>query len=132
LILLLGKNSQKTVIEICGHPSQDGQNEGRRAMWKNQEGHPVKLNNAERPLAGDDVAGMLADLNEQCLALLAEQALHPIPPSPPMFRELVDLWSQLDVHSRRRAAVFLRIIVDDGEHAGGITQGRAASRIAKV
>ena len=83
-------------------------------MWKNQEGHPVKLNNAERPLAGEDVAGMLADLNEQCLALLAEQALHPIPPSPPMFRELVDLWSQLDVHSRRRAAACPYLLMDAG------------------
>jgi hypothetical protein len=83
-------------------------------MWKNQEGHSVKLNNAERPLAGEDVAGMLADLNEQCLALLADQALHPIPPAPPMFRELVDLWSQLDIHSRRRAAACPYLLMDAG------------------
>ncbi len=83
-------------------------------MRKIQEGHSAKHNSAPRPLAGEDLAGMLADLNEQCLALLAEQALHPIPPAPPMFRELVDLWSQLDVSSRRRAAACPFLLMDAG------------------
>jgi hypothetical protein len=43
-------------------------------------------------------------LNEQCLELLSEQAVLRSANAPPMFKELVDLWSQLDVVSRRRAA----------------------------
>jgi hypothetical protein len=85
-------------------------------MWKNNEegGTEGKLNNVERPPAGDDVHGMLTELNEQCLALLTEQALRPIPPTPPMFRELVSLWSQLDVISRRRAAACPYMLMDAG------------------
>ena len=86
-------------------------------MWKNNEAGGAgegKLNSTERPLAGEDVLGMLAELNEQCLALLAEQALRPIPPTPPMFRELVSLWSQLDVNSRRRAAACPYLLMDAG------------------
>ena len=46
-------------------------------MWKNNGdtgGAEAKLNIENRPLAGEDIFGMLAELNEQCLALLAEQA----------------------------------------------------------
>jgi hypothetical protein len=86
-------------------------------MWNNNEeggGAQGKLNSVERPLAGEDVFGMLTELNEQCLALLAEQALRPIPPTPPMFRELVDSWSQLDATSRRRAAACPYLLMDAG------------------
>jgi hypothetical protein len=86
-------------------------------MWQNNEesrGPDGKLNIAARPVAGDDIFGMLTELNEQCLALLAEQAQRPIPPTPPMFRELVDLWSQLDATSRRRAAACPYLLMDAG------------------
>lgn len=86
-------------------------------MWQNNEesrGSDGKLNIAERPLAGEDLFGMLTELNEQCLGLLAEQAQRPIPPTPPMFRELVDLWSQLDPSSRRRAAACPYLLMDAG------------------
>lgn len=88
-------------------------------MWKDDaagDGPRGKLNSRERPLAGEDVLGMLTELNEQCLALLADQALRPIPPPtpPPMFRELVNLWGQLDVNSRRRAAACPYLLMDAG------------------
>jgi len=88
-----------------------------RVMWQNNEetrGPDGKLNIGSRPLAGDDIFGMLTELNVQCLALLAEQALRPTPPTPPMFRELVDLWSQLDPASRRRAAACPYLLMDAG------------------
>jgi len=86
-------------------------------MWKNND-EPVglegKLNSTGRPLAGEDIFGMLAACNEQCLMLLADQALRPVAPPPPMFRELVSLWSQLDVTSRRRAAACPYLLMDAG------------------
>jgi hypothetical protein len=86
-------------------------------MWIDNDesvGSEGKLNSAERPLAGDDIFGMLTQLNEECLALLADQALRPVAPTPPMFRELVSLWSQLDVVSRRRAAACPYLLMDAG------------------
>ena len=86
-------------------------------MWKNNResgGAEDKLNTENRPLAGEDIFGMLAELNEQCLALLAEQALRPVPPAPPMYRELTDLWSQLDGTSRKRAAACPYLLMDAG------------------
>ena len=86
-------------------------------MWQDKEeptGSDRKLNIAQRPPAGDDVFGMLTSLNERCLALLAEQALRPVPPTPPMFRELVGLWNQLDVTSRQRAAACPYLLMDAG------------------
>jgi hypothetical protein len=86
-------------------------------MWNNTEepgGSEGKSNILDRPLAGEDIFGMLAELNEQCLALLAEQALQPVPPAPPMYRELTDLWSQLDSTARRRAAACPYLLMDAG------------------
>jgi len=86
-------------------------------MWQNNEaarGPDGKLNIATRPVAGADIFGMLAELNERCLELLAEQALRPVPPVPPMFRELVELWSQLDPASLRRAAACPYLLMDVG------------------
>jgi hypothetical protein len=56
----------------------------------------------------------LVELNEQCLELLSEQALQRVPNAPPMFRELVDLWSQLNPASRHRAATCPFLLVDAG------------------
>ena len=86
-------------------------------MWKNNEesaGSEGKLNSTERPLAGDDIFGMLTTCNEQCLELLADQALRPLAPAPPMFRELAGLWKQLDAASRRRAAACPYLLMDAG------------------
>lgn len=89
-------------------------------MWQNNEESrdPYgKHNIATRPVAGEDIFGMLAELNERCLALLTEQALRPMPPLPsvpPMFRELPDLWSQLDPAARRRTAACPYLLMDVG------------------
>ena len=89
-------------------------------MWQNNEetrGPDGKLNIATRPVAGEDIFGMLAELNERCLALLAEQALRPVaplPPVPPMFRELPDLWGQFDTAARRRAAACPYLLMEVG------------------
>lgn len=56
----------------------------------------------------------LAELNEQCLELLGEQALQRAPNAPPIFRELLDLWSQLNAASRRRAGACPFLLVDAG------------------
>jgi hypothetical protein len=61
-----------------------------------------------------EILKTLAELNEQCLELLTEDALLRAPNAPPMFRELVDLWGQLDVTSRRRAAACPYLLVDGG------------------
>lgn len=86
-------------------------------MWQNNEEPKSldgKLNIGDRPVAGEDIFGMLTELNEQCLALLAEQALRPVPPPPPMYRELVDLWGRLDAASQRRAAACPYVLMDAG------------------
>jgi hypothetical protein len=57
---------------------------------------------------------ILTELNEQCLELLTEQALTRAPHAPPIFRELADLWGQLNVASRRRAAACPFLLVDAG------------------
>jgi hypothetical protein len=86
-------------------------------MWQNSEvvrssdGNP---NNWEPPWPGGDTLRTLTELNELCLELLAEQALQPLSPAPPMFRELVDLWSQLDSTSRKRAAACPYLLMDAG------------------
>jgi hypothetical protein len=86
-------------------------------MWQNNDvvrssdGNP---NNWEPPSPGGDILRTLAELNELCLELLAEQALQPLPPAPPMFRELMDLWSRLDSTSRRHAAACPYLLMDAG------------------
>jgi hypothetical protein len=58
----------------------------------------------------------LVDLNEQCLELLAEQAIlrTSTPTQSPMFQDLGDLWRRLDAHGRRRAATCPFLLVDAG------------------
>jgi hypothetical protein len=56
----------------------------------------------------------LAELNEQCLELLVEQAALRAPNAPPILRELGNLWAQLDAASRRRAAGCPFLVVDAG------------------
>jgi hypothetical protein len=86
-------------------------------MWQNNavtRGANGNPNSREQPWAGGDIFEALTEVNEMCLELLAEQALQPVTPNPPMFRELVDLWSQLDATSRRRAADCPYLLMDAG------------------
>jgi hypothetical protein len=86
-------------------------------MWQNNavtRGSDGNLKSWEPPRAGGDVLSILTELNELCLELLAEQALRPVSPAPPMFRELVDLWGRIDIHSRRRAAACPYLLMDAG------------------
>jgi hypothetical protein len=77
---------------------------GRHVMWqhneieKSAEGGP---NNWEQPWPCTETLKTLAEVNEQCLELLTEQALLHTSPAPPMFRELAYLWGQLDMSARR-------------------------------
>jgi hypothetical protein len=86
-------------------------------MWKHNDteksshGGP---NSWEKPWPCAETLKTLADLNEQCLELLAEQALLRISTAPPMFRELANLWGQLDAPSRRRAAACPYLLIDAG------------------
>jgi hypothetical protein len=86
-------------------------------MWQYSEvltrtdGNP---NNREQPWPCGEILKILAELNELCLELLAEQALQQASPAPPMFRELVALWSQLDSNSRKRAAACPYLLMDAG------------------
>lgn len=56
----------------------------------------------------------VAELNEQCLELLAEQAMQRATPAAPMLRELKELWRRLDASVRRRAAACPYLLVDAG------------------
>ena len=72
-------------------------------MWQYSEvlnGMDGNPNNREEPWPCGEILKILAELNELCLELLAEQALQQASPVPPMFRELRDLWRQLDSTSR--------------------------------
>lgn len=71
-------------------------------------------NNREEPWPCGEILKILAELNELCLELLTEQALQQVSPAPPMFRELVALWSQLDSTSRKRAAACPYLLMDAG------------------
>ena len=82
-----------------------------KAMEKNADGVPGER---EQPWPCAETLRTLAELNEQCLELLTEQALLRSPSGPPFFRDLVDLWSQLNVSSRRRAATVPYLLVDAG------------------
>lgn len=86
-------------------------------MWRQQE---VQIGTEGNPNRGEQVRlyaetlKTLAELNEQCLELLCEQALLHAPNAPPMFRDLIDLWTQLDAAAIRRAAACPFLLVDAG------------------
>jgi hypothetical protein len=86
-------------------------------MWQNIEvvrSADDNSNNGEEPSRGGEIMRTLTELNELSLELLAEQALQQLTPAAPMFRELVDLWSQLDSTSRKRAAACPYLLMDAG------------------
>ena len=76
--------------------AMDGDSRGGEQTWSNAE-----------------TLRTLTELNEQCLELLREQAL-PGTASAPLFRELTELWIQLDEVARRRAAGCPFLLVDAG------------------
>jgi len=80
-------------------------------MDNKAEGEP---GNGEQAWSCVETLKTLMELNEQCLELLIEEALLRSAHAPPMFRELVELWSQLNVASRRRAAACPFLLVDAG------------------
>lgn len=62
-----------------------------------------------------DALEALAELNEQCLELLAEQAVaRTARPRPAVLRELEGLWCALDTGARRRASRCPFLLVDPG------------------
>jgi hypothetical protein len=56
----------------------------------------------------------LLELNELCLALLAEQAAARTAPASLLLREVAELWRVLDAAARRRAATCPYLLVDAG------------------
>jgi hypothetical protein len=56
----------------------------------------------------------IAELNGQCLELLAEQALSQPGQSNVLLRQIGDIWRSLDVEARRRAAACPYLLVDAG------------------
>ena len=62
----------------------------------------------------------LAELNEQCLELLCEQAAAAVTgrPRPPLMTQLEPLWRALDAPARRRAARCPFLLVDAGLELG--------------
>lgn len=80
-------------------------------MDNNTDGGP---NNWEQPWPCTETLKTLAELNEQCLELMKEEALLRTSPAPSIFRELVDLWAQLDGTSLQRAAACPYLLIDAG------------------
>ena len=56
----------------------------------------------------------LVQLNEACLALLAEQAAVRSAPASPLLRQVGELWRVLDAGARRRAAACPYLLLDAG------------------
>jgi hypothetical protein len=80
-------------------------------MDRNAEGD---ASDWEQPWPCGETLRTLAELNEQCLELLVEQATTQALGAPPMFRDLLDLWTGLDAASRRRAAACPFLLLDAG------------------
>jgi hypothetical protein len=67
-----------------------------------------------QPWLGGTALSVLAELNEQCLALLAEEAAEQPDSSQPLLRELAQLWSSLDAAAMKRAAACPYLLLDTG------------------
>lgn len=68
-----------------------------------------------QPWLGDETLGALAELNEQCLSLLVEQAAVQDPPcAHPLLHDLAQLWSKLDARALKRAAACPYLLIDTG------------------
>lgn len=69
------------------------------------------LTESETPSAG---LASLVELNSTCLALLARQALVPHANASPLLHEFPDLWTNLDLRARLRAAACPYLLLDVG------------------
>lgn len=68
-----------------------------------------------QPWLGGQTLGVLAELNEQCLSLLAEQAAVRNPPyAHPLLCDLAQLWSKLGADALKRAAACPYLLIDTG------------------
>ncbi|HVO46204.1 MAG TPA: hypothetical protein VMT29_07690 [Steroidobacteraceae bacterium] len=86
-------------------------------MSLRKDGGPVRESvepQVREPWSGQETLRCLAELNEQCLALLAEQAERPPPGAVTMLREVADLWARMDEASRARAARCPFLLFDAG------------------
>jgi hypothetical protein len=86
-------------------------------MWQQceqEQGMESEYTRWEDPWPCVETLKTLAELNEQCLELLTEQAMLRTLPAAPMLRELSDLWARLDGPSRRRAAACPYLLIDAG------------------
>jgi len=64
---------------------------------------------------GSETLESVAELNEQCLELIMEEAKScEMPAGPPLVADLRDLWVALDAPARRRAACCPYLLVDSG------------------
>ena len=68
-----------------------------------------------QPWLGGATLSVLAELNEQCLSLLVEEAAVQNPASAqPLLRDLGQLWSKLDAKALKRAAACPYLLMDTG------------------
>jgi hypothetical protein len=68
-----------------------------------------------QPWLGRETLSVLAELNEQCLSLLVEQAaLRESQRAQPLLRDLAGLWKKLDAAALKRAAACPYLLMDTG------------------
>jgi hypothetical protein len=108
-------NLPKYMDALARHLGQHGGGKG-GDMWQHEREIRTEGDNPnfEEPWPCAETLTTLTELNEQCLELLSEQAKLGTSPSSPILRELGDLWSQLDINSRRRAAACPYLLLDAG------------------
>lgn len=69
---------------------------------------------AAQPWLGTVTLNVLAELNEQCLSLMAEEAAQNPTSGQPLLRDLAHLWSKLDAPAVKRAAACPYLLMDTG------------------
>ena len=67
-----------------------------------------------QPWLGRTTLSVLAELNEQCLSLLVEEATHAPASSQPLLCDLAQLWPKLDAQALKRAAACPYLLMDTG------------------
>jgi hypothetical protein len=68
-----------------------------------------------QPWLGGTTLSVLAELNEQCLSLLVEEAaMHRSAGAHPLLRDLAQLWAKLDAKALKRAAACPYLLMDTG------------------
>jgi len=83
---------------------------GDTVMLRNEALLPLELRRAR--WLRREMLEALAEVNQHCLGLLAEQAFVPGPPGQPALRQLGELWLALDERSRRQAAACPYLMFD--------------------